>query len=77
MIKKKKVRMTEDARQQIPALISAAICSLQTLRENLADNECLLHVDFSENYSCKYAQEVQSVLSGGSHQQAMLHTGLL
>lgn len=47
------------------------------LRENLGNNEYLLHVDFSENYSCKYAQEIQSVHFGGSHQQATLHTGVL
>lgn len=47
------------------------------LRENLRNDECLLHVDFSENYSCKYSQEVQAVHFGGSHQQATLHTGVL
>lgn len=47
------------------------------LRENMRNNECLLHVDFSENYSCKYSQEIQSVHFGGSHQQASLHTGVL
>lgn len=47
------------------------------LRENLKKNECLLHVDFSENYSCKYSQEIQSVHFGGSHQQARLHAGVL
>ncbi|KAK1878039.1 Enolase [Dissostichus eleginoides] len=31
----------------------------------------------SENYSCKYSQEIQSVHFGGSHQQASLHTGVL
>lgn len=48
------------------------------LRENLRNNECLLHVyNFSENYSCKYSQEIQSVHFGGSHQQATLHTGVV
>jgi len=47
------------------------------LREDLKDHECLIHVDFSENYLCKYANEVQSVHFGGSHQQATLHTGVL
>lgn len=37
------------------------------LRENLKTNECLLHVHFSENYSCKYSQEIQSVHFGGSN----------
>lgn len=47
------------------------------LRENLGPNECLIHVDFSENYSCKYAKEIQAVHFGGSHKQATLHTGVL
>lgn len=32
------------------------------LHENLGPNECLIHVDFSENYSCKYAKEIQAIL---------------
>ncbi|XP_037836219.1 uncharacterized protein LOC119617787 [Kryptolebias marmoratus] len=47
------------------------------LRENLQSHECLSHVYFSENYLCKYANEIQSVHFGGSHQQATLHTGVL
>lgn len=47
------------------------------LRMSLKNNECLVHIDFSENYSCKYSQEIQSVHFGGSHQQASLHTGVL
>ncbi|XP_034084202.1 uncharacterized protein LOC117554075 isoform X2 [Gymnodraco acuticeps] len=47
------------------------------LRRSLKHNESLLHIDFSENYSCKYSQEIQSVHFGGSHQQANLHTGVL
>ncbi|XP_034095757.1 uncharacterized protein LOC117562089 [Gymnodraco acuticeps] len=47
------------------------------LRESLQANECLIHIDFSENYSCKYHNEIQSVHFGGSHQQATLHTGVL
>lgn len=40
------------------------------LREHLRNNECLLHVYFSEKYTCKYSQEIQPVHFGGSHQQA-------
>lgn len=47
------------------------------LRRSLKHNESLLHIDFSENYSCKYSEEIQSVHFGGSHQQASLHTGVL
>ena len=37
----------------------------------------LIHIDFSENYLCGYASEIQSVHFGASHQQATLHTGML
>ncbi|KAL7857250.1 hypothetical protein SRHO_G00161490 [Serrasalmus rhombeus] len=47
------------------------------IRNNLRSTECLIHIDFSENYSCKYHKEIQSVHFGGSHQQASLHTGVL
>ena len=40
------------------------------------EGECLCHVDFSENYTCKCSDEVQSMHFGGSHQQASLHTGV-
>ena len=40
-------------------------------------HESLLHIDFSENYSCKYSEEIQSVHFGGSHKQASLHSGVL
>ena len=31
------------------------------IRENLKDEEALLHIDFAENYGCKCATEIQSV----------------
>lgn len=46
------------------------------LKKNLESNDVLVHIDFSENYICKYAQEIQSVHFGGSHQQITLHTGI-
>ena len=45
--------------------------------DNLSENECVLHVDFSENYECKYAQEVQAVHFGASKKQITLHTGVV
>ena len=43
------------------------------LRRSLKHNDSLLHIDFCENYVCKYSEEIQSVHFGGSHQQASLH----
>ena len=33
-------------------------------------------MDFSENYSCKYQKEIQSVHFGASQKQISLHTGV-
>lgn len=50
--------------------------TLRRLRESLQADEIILHVDFSENYSCKSSDEVQSVHFGASHKQVTLHTGV-
>ena len=47
------------------------------LKSHLSENECMIHIDFAENYSCKYFKEIQSVHFGGSHAQATLHNELL
>ncbi|CAK1602488.1 unnamed protein product [Parnassius mnemosyne] len=44
--------------------------------ENIKCNEIIIHCDFSENYSCKMAKEVQSMHFAGSRQQITLHTGV-
>ncbi|KAL4710696.1 hypothetical protein ACJJTC_004341 [Scirpophaga incertulas] len=51
--------------------------TVKELKENLSDNEVLIHVDFSENYLLKYNEEIQSFHFGGSRQQISLHTGVL
>ena len=47
------------------------------LRKDLQKSECIIHIDFSENFSGKYSREIQSVHFGGSHKQVTLHTGML
>ena len=47
------------------------------LKENLGCNECIIHVDFSENYACKLESEVQGMHFGASRNQVSLHTGVL
>lgn len=49
----------------------------RALKAGISDNECIIHVDFSENYACKWSSEIQAAQFGGSHQQAVLHTGVL
>jgi hypothetical protein len=42
------------------------------LRQKMSDTECLLHIDFGENYLGKYSSEIQSIHFGGSHKQITL-----
>lgn len=46
-------------------------------KQNVKADECIVHVDFSENFNCRYHQEIQAVHFGGSHEQASLHTVVL
>ena len=45
-------------------------------REQLKANECLVHIDFSENYNCRLEREVQEMHFGASKKQITLHTGI-
>lgn len=45
--------------------------------DDLKSDEAVLHVDFSENYSCKHFEEIQSHHFGGSRKQVTLHTGVM
>ena len=47
------------------------------MRENLRPTECIIHIDFAENYTCKYSSEIQAMHFGGSHRQVTMHTGVL
>jgi short subunit dehydrogenase-like uncharacterized protein len=48
--------------------------SPKTLKDTIDETEAVLHVDFSENYNCKLAEEIQAMHFGGSRSQASLHT---
>lgn len=47
----------------------------KSLQQTLDKDEVFIVIDFSENYLCKYASEVQSVHFGASKKQISLHTG--
>lgn len=47
----------------------------RTCIDNLKENEALIHIDFSENYTCKYHKEVQA--THFIKEQTTLHTGVL
>lgn len=51
--------------------------AVKYVKKNLSDNECLIHMDFSENYAGKYNSEVQSVHFGCSREQLTLHTAVI
>jgi hypothetical protein len=40
--------------------IKTQYSEMKNLKENLPVNHCIIHMDFSENYSCKSVQEIQS-----------------
>ena len=44
------------------------------LKETLSEEEVVVHMDFSENYACKLATEIQAFHFGGSRKQATIHT---
>ena len=46
------------------------------LRDSLQPDECMIHIDYAENYLCKSAREVQAAHFGASHRQVTLHTGI-
>lgn len=43
----------------------------------MSDKEAILHVDFSENFACKLAEEIQTYHFGISREQATLYMGVL
>ena len=47
----------------------------KSLRENLTETECMVHIDFSENFAAKMSKEIQSMHFGASLPQISLHTG--
>lgn len=52
---------------------------MKSLRESLPSNpsRCLVHIDFSENFACKFSDEIQGLHFGGSRNQVSIHTGVL
>jgi len=50
---------------------------LHHLKNDLKDDKVKAHVDFPENYTCKYAEEIQSMHFGGSRRLLSLHTEVM
>ncbi|XP_054259871.1 uncharacterized protein LOC128984559 [Macrosteles quadrilineatus] len=51
--------------------------AVRQIKKTLKENEAFLHIDFSENYNCKFGQEIQSFHFGGSRDQVSMHTSVL
>ncbi|KAH0567855.1 hypothetical protein KQX54_015157 [Cotesia glomerata] len=51
--------------------------TVSDLKKNLTENSALIHVDFSENYTCRYNVEIQAVHFEAAKPQITLHTGVL
>ena len=50
--------------------------TLRLLRQELTHEEIVVHIDFSENYNCKYSKAIQSTHFGASQRQISIHTGM-
>ena len=48
---------------------------IRGVKENLKQDELLIHIDFSENYSCKRGEEVQAA-HFGNRSQVTIHQGV-
>lgn len=57
--------------------ISHQYRAIRSLKESLTDHDVLLHIDFSENYTCQYSKAISSTHFGASQRQISLHTGVL
>lgn len=51
--------------------------AIKNLISTLPNNAIAMDVDWSENYLCKYAVEIQGVHFGASRQQVTIHTGMM
>ena len=50
---------------------------LHDLKNILRPSDIVVHMDFSENWSCKYENEVQSMHFGAKREQATIHDGVI
>ena len=51
--------------------------AVRQLKSKLTNKDILLHIDFSENYTCKYETEIQTMHFGVNQKQISLHTGVI
>lgn len=75
--------LVEELKHQMPKFMShvSNIIHQQGVikhkKDELKPNEAIIHIDFSENYECKYYEEIQAFHFGGSREQVSIHTVML
>ena len=47
---------------------------IKKLKDTISHEDCVIHMDFSENYNTKYSHEIQAFHFGGSRLQISMHT---
>ena len=57
--------------------IDHQFAAINQLKEKLLNSEAIVHVDFAQNWVCKYGNEIAAVHFGASHSQSTLHTGVI
>lgn len=50
---------------------------IKELKDSLAEDQVVVHFDYSENYNCKWSKEIKDTHFGGCHKPVTLHTGVL
>lgn len=75
LIKKFNVQLPIFLRHEYDTHHQSQVISL--IKDNLSENDVLLVMDFSQNYICKYSEEIHSAHFGASKKQVSLHTGAL
>ena len=76
-------RLLALTREQLPSFaihlfnINHQYKAIKAMKDSLADDAVAIHIDYSENYSCKYAREIKETHFGTGNDQVTLHTGVI
>ena len=75
--------MLETFQQPMESLCRQVFNSRHQYREDtskcdsLEKDECIIHIDLTDNYICRYTKRIQTVHFGGSHREVTMHTGVV
>lgn len=57
--------------------IATQASAFKMCKETVKEDEIIIICDFSENFTCKMSEEIQSAHFGASKSQFTLHTGMI